>query len=396
MEEKKGNLYDDDYPAPVPVWWWRWASEDLVGNVEGLSSDFLAVAGTVMVDEAIRKGAKIARGDISSLSGAGCHLAIRNKLAEWEARLIFVSHGEKNDEVWLWRYGVICVNAAYDPDSDGDEFVEFRMISLREKDLTELEDILAAHPSRPFHSPQPEGQAYVLCDVPLHGIELISIGLAGQDLIRKNYAADVLCQFDRAIEDLRSNNPRGRLIILDGPPGTGKTFMVRAFMSAVPESKFVVVPPHLVSKLADPNLILTFIREINAGTGAPLVLILEDADQCLSKRKAQNIESISSILNLSDGIIGSLLDLRILATTNTPAQEFDEALLRKGRMSSHIKIGYLSRDEATGVWENLVGPRRKFELNDDIVLADVYAAYNELSDVEKALTDIDKLNAKIN
>ena len=125
---------------------------------------------------------------------------------------------------------------------------------------------------------------------------------------------------------------------------------------------------------------------------------MEDADVCLSERKAENMNSISSILNLSDGIIGSLLDLRIVATTNTPVTEFDKALLRKGRLSAHMKVGALTPEHINRVWLRLAGPKVKLPVSVETVktIADVYSAYNDLSEIDKSLGDIHKLEDKLN
>ncbi len=46
------------------------------------------------------------------------------------------------------------------------------------------------------------------------------------------------------------------------------------------------------------------------------MLIVEDADECLVQRGSDNMSTIASVLNISDGILGSILDVRVLATTN--------------------------------------------------------------------------------
>ena len=91
----------------------------------------------------------------------------------------------------------------------------------------------------------------------------------------------------------------------------------------------------------------------------PIVLVLEDADRCLVTRGTQNINSIQSILNLGDGILGSLLDLRIVATTNAKKLEMEAALLRPGRLSKQLDVGALDLETARGVFRRLL-PNAKF------------------------------------
>lgn len=253
------------------------------------------------------------------------------------------SFADSNAAIYVWDSGFAMIESVY---RTSESAFRCRLrFSTNEKSAARLfsefiQDNMVEEKTDPG-----KRRAFVLVNSP-NGINVQSIGFAGKALDEENYSDEVVVGFKRAVADLTKKDPSGRLIILDGPPGTGKTFMVRAFMDAVQQSKFVIVPPVLIKNLGDPSMVMTFIRETASHPDAPLVIVLEDADQCLSKRKSDNMASISAILNLSDGIIGSMLDLRILATTNTPAAEFDEALLRPGRISSHIKVGNLSWEKS--------------------------------------------------
>lgn len=239
-----------------------------------------------------------------------------------------------------------------------------------------------------------EGRAFVLAKTQM-GISLMSLGIAGEDIIRGNYAPEVLAGFDGAVGDLKRTSPNGRLIILEGPPGTGKTYLVRSFIDQVPAARFVIIPPHLVSSLADPELVTVFIRHqaeyslTNNGDATPMVLVLEDADMTLCTRMGDNMSAISSVLNLTDGIMGSLLDLRILATTNAMTQEFDSALLRPGRLSSHIRVGKLSSEQALDIFKRESGdgvvPDDSLSSPKGVTLAEAYAAAKkyQISSLEK-------------
>lgn len=97
-----------------------------------------------------------------------------------------------------------------------------------------------------------------------------------------------------------------------------------------------------------------------ASQSVPIVLVLEDADFALHSRtglsngpetgKGNNhTHALSSILNLSDGIIGATVDIRIVATTNVTIEHLDPALTRAGRLIRHVTVDALSRDEALTV-----------------------------------------------
>ena len=71
-------------------------------------------------------------------------------------------------------------------------------------------------------------------------------------------------------------------------------------------------------------------------------------------RDKDNINSVQSLLNLGDGILGSLLDLRIVATTNAHELHLDEAISRPGRLSKMLEVGPLDIHTARSVFSRLL------------------------------------------
>lgn len=181
-----------------------------------------------------------------------------------------------------------------------------------------------------------------------HGVEIKDIGAQGVPLVRDNYDSEVVEAYDVVVRDLSAAEPAGRLVIFDGPPGTGKTYLVRALLSAVQDAMFIVVPPSSVEALTKPELLPTLLdaHTSAAKDGRRIVLVIEDADACLVPRAADNIGLISALLNFGDGLLGQLLDIRIIATTNARRPDIDPALKRPGRLSRHVTIGPLSANQA--------------------------------------------------
>ena len=192
----------------------------------------------------------------------------------------------------------------------------------------------------------------------------------------ENYAENVVADFRHVCEDLKSKKPCGRLTILEGCPGTGKTHMVRSINAEVPDATFVIVPQNLVSQLDSPSLLGTLITASNENNGKSIVLIVEDADSCLVKRGADSMGALASILNLSDGIIGRMLDLRIICTSNAAVQDLDNALMRDGRLCRHIEVGLLDGAHANKVFQRLTGKEGSFEAKGFYSLAQIYKASN--------------------
>jgi hypothetical protein len=204
------------------------------------------------------------------------------------------------------------------------------------------------------------------------GYTLSRIGAAGTPLERGNYTPDILARYDHVVADLKADSPCGRLVIMSGIPGGGKTFIARALLAEVPNAAFVVVPPHLVKDLGSPELIPALVQAKNYGSDGPIVLVLEDADKVLVNREAGDMAAISSLLNLGDGILGGVIDARILATTNASKLEMDPATRRAGRLCSYLDVNELEPEHATQVLRRLTG--KEIKANKKVTLAQVYYA----------------------
>jgi hypothetical protein len=199
------------------------------------------------------------------------------------------------------------------------------------------------------------GRVYVL-HMAEHGPVLTFLGQANQPLIESNYEPDVIKDFRHAVEDLQSSDPCGRMIFLHGRPGTGKTYLTRAVLDQITTSVFILVPPEIVPQLGGPSFIKTLIDvKTKYGAKGPTILLVEDADSVIVPRGSDNMSAISSLLNLTDGILGASIDMRVIATTNSRGDEIDEALKRPGRLCRRIHVGDLSGLMAMTVFKRLTG-----------------------------------------
>jgi hypothetical protein len=214
------------------------------------------------------------------------------------------------------------------------------------------------------------GRAYVLMSTD-EGPKLQSIGVASVPLERGNYNPDVLEDFDHIVADLKAKEPTGRLAIFDGVPGTGKTYMIRGLLASVPQALFVIVPAGLIQELANPGMINALLETRRNKGDLPTVFLIEDADDCLGSRDQSNVNAVSALLNLGDGILGALMDLRLVCTTNLKNDELDEAVVRPGRLSRKVHVGPLYPKVAEDLYERLTGKR--IRIDEELTLAEVYS-----------------------
>jgi ATP-dependent 26S proteasome regulatory subunit len=268
------------------------------------------------------------------------------------------------------------------------------------------------------------------------GIEFTNTGKAENSLVRPNYSGEVNEEFDYIRDQLQEKKPDGRLVILHGVPGSGKTYLVEGLMDAVKNSVFVLIPSEYLSSLNNPSFLPALIglkEEIgfendigvngeddvydisfgeedewnevltNARTDKPspglarkhgsLILVVEDADANLAKREGHNQNIISSVLNFADGILGRTLDLRIVCTTNLEDMVLDEAITRPGRLLKKVHVGKLNPQEAELCYrsillldENEETPKEALAyLKNGGTVAEIYKLAQNKRDAEKVL-----------
>ena len=184
------------------------------------------------------------------------------------------------------------------------------------------------------------------------GYNIRNIGKTETDMEPGNYAPEAVERYHHVVECLASSKPCGRFCLFDGPPGTGKSYLIRSLISTL-DAVFVLIPTSMIGSLSGPALLPTFLT-LHARK-KPIVLVLEDADMALVSRRANrgNPAALAEVLNLGDGLIGEMLDLRIIATTNAERIELDPAITRPGRMCTHLTLGELPASHLADIYNRL-------------------------------------------
>ena len=153
------------------------------------------------------------------------------------------------------------------------------------------------------------------------------------------------------------------LVLMYGEPGTGKSSVIKNLISKYPETEFVFVDGSLLANVPNNLLVSYFIENENT------VFILEDCEKVLMSREEGYNPVINTLLNVTDGIIGDILGIKLICTFNTSLSKIDKALLRKGRLSVKYEFKKLKANKVS----KLLGR----EIKEDMTLADIYNIDNE-------------------
>ena len=196
---------------------------------------------------------------------------------------------------------------------------------------------------------------------------------AGENFnIEENYNDDFIEVDKKIVKHLSTKNKKG-LILLHGEPGTGKTTYIKNLADKI-EKQIIFVPPMMAGAIADPGFIPFLMKHPDS------ILIIEDAETAITDRNVTgNSNSVSNILNLTDGILGECLKIQIVATFNTERTKIDSALLRKGRLITDYKFENLSVKKSNKLLKK-IGVKEK--VDKPMSLADIYY-YNDTNTNKK-------------
>lgn len=179
-----------------------------------------------------------------------------------------------------------------------------------------------------------------------------------------------------AIPDLlEGTEPAYTGVILFGPPGTGKTVLLRAIGNVYQASGAYAedisvssVNSMYVGEFAK-NLeehIQAALREAQ-GRGKPSFLFFDEGS-ILAQNAAEGASSVSKhyqeVIDVMKRYIGNERNLVVAISTNLLSESFEDALTREGRLTSFF-IGYPDAEQRKRMWKHFAGKYKVMTLTDE-------------------------------
>lgn len=163
--------------------------------------------------------------------------------------------------------------------------------------------------------------------------------------------------YDRYIQSSAS------IILLIGPPGTGKTTFIRGLLHHASKNAIVTYD----EKILDRDYV--FARFIEDDVG---VMVIEDADNFLKPRSDGN-SMMHRFLNVGDGLI-SMRGKKLIFSTNLPSiRDVDSALVRPGRCFDVVSFDNYNLKQAQKLAKKLgISFEEKANKSDTYSLAEVF------------------------
>jgi hypothetical protein len=151
------------------------------------------------------------------------------------------------------------------------------------------------------------------------------------------------------------------ILLLIGPPGTGKTTFIRGLLQHSKQSAVVTYDPAILAK---DFVFAQFIE------GDRNIFVIEDADNFLGARTDGN-DIMHKFLNVGDGLV-TTKNKKMIFSTNLPSiKDIDPALIRPGRCFDIVNFQLLNDEQAAALAKKLGVPFEQKD-SDKHSIADIF------------------------
>lgn len=157
------------------------------------------------------------------------------------------------------------------------------------------------------------------------------------------------------------------ILLLIGPPGTGKTTFIRGLLHHSGKDAVVTYD----EKILERDYVFASFLEDSSG-----VMVIEDADNFLRSREDGN-NMMHRFLNVGDGLI-SIRGKKLIFSTNLPTiNDIDPALIRPGRCFDVVRFDNYTLDQAKSLAKTLkINFEEKPSKSDTYSLAELFFKQN--------------------
>lgn len=179
-----------------------------------------------------------------------------------------------------------------------------------------------------------------------YGLSLKSMEIKRKRLDLDLFYGESFKETDALIRKRLGKKDDKGIVLLHGLPGSGKTTYLRYLIGKV-RKRVLFLSPTVAGSLTDPDFIELLINNQNT------ILVVEDAENIIMDRKLNQSSSVSTLLNISDGLLADFLNVQLICTFNNALTTIDSALLRKGRLIARHEFGKLDLAQSQKLSDHL-------------------------------------------